>query len=233
MKTMTFADLGAALDRGESAAVVIRHAERPPLDPGDPTFGAELSLTACGRAQASAFGLMLANCRGKVPCMIFTSAMKRCRETATLVRRELIGNCRGVTVAEFLGSASPYFGDVSERLALANAGNYRESLNDYFRTGNQRGFLHIKDATRRFEDFVWNQFCGTDKIKLMVFVTHDLNVASYLAGTGTVPTFEDATWPGFMDAVVSVRELDGTPRHGYMRTFGPIPEADSQQGILI
>lgn len=49
------------LDNGGGVTLLIRHAERPPLDPGDKTFGASLSLTENGWRWARYFGLMLAN----------------------------------------------------------------------------------------------------------------------------------------------------------------------------
>ena len=50
-----------ALDSGGRVTILVRHAERPPLDPGDKTFGASLSLTENGWRWAQNFGLMLAN----------------------------------------------------------------------------------------------------------------------------------------------------------------------------
>lgn len=50
-----------ALDAGGRVTLLIRRAERPPLDPGDPIFGASLSLTRNGWRCALDFGLMLTN----------------------------------------------------------------------------------------------------------------------------------------------------------------------------
>ena len=35
-----------------------------------------------------------------------------------------------------------------------------------------------------------------------LIITHDLNVACFLAGNGTVTSFTEKSWPGFLDAAV-------------------------------
>jgi hypothetical protein len=49
------------LDAGGRVTLLIRHAERLPLDSDNPTFGASLSLTRIGWRWAHDFGLMLTN----------------------------------------------------------------------------------------------------------------------------------------------------------------------------
>lgn len=219
MNEVSFWDIGAALNRGESVAVLVRHAERPPLAEDDPTFGAELELTDHGRAQAEAFGFVLSQYCGDVSCAVYSSAMKRCLQTAEIVRREFSGNCRGVMIDDILGSGSPYFGDVRDRRLLASEGSYLEALNEYFRLGCQRGFNDLDDSTAVLDQAIQRTMTEGDSSKLTIFVTHDLNIACYLAGTGTVPQFEAYNWPGFMDAAVVFRDRNGTIRYGYMRTL--------------
>ena len=50
-----------ALDAGGRVTLLIRRAERPPLDLGDLVFGVSLSLTRNGWRWAHDFGLMLTN----------------------------------------------------------------------------------------------------------------------------------------------------------------------------
>lgn len=45
MQEMTLEDLKDELRRGARVALLIRHAERPKMDPDDPTFGDALELT--------------------------------------------------------------------------------------------------------------------------------------------------------------------------------------------
>ncbi len=58
---MLLVDMKDTLDACGSVMLLIRRAERPPLDPGDPIFGVSLSLTRNGWRWAHAFGLMLTN----------------------------------------------------------------------------------------------------------------------------------------------------------------------------
>ena len=67
-------------------------------------------------------------------------------------------------------------------MALAKQGDYRESLNEYFRTGVQRGFKDLCAATDILEDFVWSDRWATHNEQLQVFVTHDINVGNNWGG---------------------------------------------------
>ena len=56
-----------------------------------------------------------------------------------------------VTLSDELGSTSPFFGSLDERLRLIAEGNYRERLNDYYRGGEQRGYRPLDAATDEME----------------------------------------------------------------------------------
>ena len=58
---MPLVEMKDTLDNGGRVTLLIRHAECPPLDPSDLTFGASLSLTENGWRWAHDFGLMLTN----------------------------------------------------------------------------------------------------------------------------------------------------------------------------
>ena len=212
-------DIAVALNRGERVAIIVRHAERPPLEKNDPTFGKDLKLTEHGIEQAKTFGFVLSQFIGTATHRCFACDNKRCLETARLILRELPDKWNGIPIKKMLGDGSPYFGDTAERLALADEGDYHESLNEYFRTGVQRGFNPLKEATDKFEDFIWSQHTREETRQLEIFVTHDINVAAFLAGRGVVTRFEDYNWPGFMDAAVAFIGPCGRARYGYMRTM--------------
>ena len=214
-------DVGIALKRGDRVAIIVRHAERPPLEKNDPTFGKELRLTEHGREQAKAFGFVLSQFTENASRYITTGENLRCDETARLIAKELGApvSARYVYGENMLGSGSPFFGNVHERMALAEQGDYRESLNEYFRTGVQRGFKDLCAATDILEDFVWSDRWATHNEQLQVFVTHDINVACFLAGRGVVTRFEEYNWPGYLDAAVAFISHNGQARYGYMRTM--------------
>jgi len=205
-------DIATALQRGERVAIVMRHAERPSLPQNDPTFGKELPITANGRRQADAFGFALFEfCRG-FDTLVCAGESVRCEQTALAISKHVDD---AVTKLDFLGSSTPFFGDVNERMALANAGNYRESLNAYFKIGVQRGFNSLRESTDAFERHLWED--GSEQ--LGVYVTHDLNVACFLAGRGVIPQFEDYNWPRYLDAAVAFLGKYGHARYGYMRSL--------------
>ena len=53
---ITYDELILELQAGASAALMMRHAERPHIDREDPTFGESLSLTAEGEESAQELG---------------------------------------------------------------------------------------------------------------------------------------------------------------------------------
>jgi len=57
-----------------------------------------------------------------------------------------------VLIDPMLGGRSPFFGNLDERLALSGAGLYYEKLNDYFRTGDQKGYRPLRNAADAFEE---------------------------------------------------------------------------------
>jgi broad specificity phosphatase PhoE len=218
---MPLVEMKDTLDNGGRVTLLIRHAERPPLDPGDRTFGASLSLTGNGWRQARCFGLMLANNLLPKSVAFYASETFRTLQTACAMAMglDLVGTGqsieRKVRLAPFLGSESPFFGLVEKRMELAAEGNYHERLNDYFRTGRQRGFKRLGGAAKRMErcldglhDKAW---------PLVVAVTHDINVAAFLAARGVVESFTDDTWPDYLDAAVIIKNGDGRTKYIYFR----------------
>jgi ABC-type nitrate/sulfonate/bicarbonate transport system ATPase subunit len=52
---------------------------------------------------------------------------------------------------------------------------------------------------------------------LVVAVTHDINVAAFLAGSGVVTSFTEETWPCYQDAAVIIEAADGRKEYGSFR----------------
>ena len=105
----------------------------------------------------------------------------------------------------YLGGRSYYLGDVRERMELADSGNYLENLNAYFLTGLQRGFNPLHPSTALFVGhLLWHYGA-----QVLVGITHDLNVACFLAGNGVTASFTPDTWPHFLDAAVLLAFPDG------------------------
>jgi ABC-type nitrate/sulfonate/bicarbonate transport system ATPase subunit len=52
---------------------------------------------------------------------------------------------------------------------------------------------------------------------LVVAVTHDINVAAFLAGRGVILSFTDETWPDYLDSAVVIETRDGNREYGFIR----------------
>jgi len=210
-----------ALDNGGRVTILVRHAERPPLDPNDNTFGASLSLTEHGWRWAQNFGLMLANNLLPKSIAFYASETFRTLQTACAMAMGLdrvsTGQAieRKVRLADFLGSESPFFGSVKKRMELAAEGNYHDRLNDYFHSGKQHGFKSLKRAAKRME----RRLDGLHEKDwpLVVAVTHDINVAAFLAARGVVDSFSDETWPDYLDAAVIIKRGKSEAKYIYFR----------------
>ena len=127
---------------------------------------------------------------------------RRCMETAFHMLggmgMDMEDDRCAVLADPYLGGGTFYFGDVAARMELANAGNYLESLNAYFSSGRQKGFNDLHSSTSHLAGHLLFHYDAP----LFIGVTHDLNVACFLAGNGTVTSFTEKSWPGFLDAAV-------------------------------
>ena len=190
------------LRSGTRVAILVRHAERPPLTANDPTFGRDLPLTERGAVDATRYGRELSHFACKDQLMMAAGGNRRCMETAFHILEgmgmDMEDGCCAVLADPYLGGRTFYFGDVAARMELANAGNYLESLNAYFSSGRQKGFNDLHPSTSHLAGHLLFHYDAP----LFIGVTHDLNVACFLAGNGTVASFTEESWPGFLDAAV-------------------------------
>ena len=215
-------DIRDALEKGGQVTILIRHAERPPLDPSDPTFGASLSLTERGWGMARKFGAMLATNTVRPKSVAFyASETFRTLQTACGMAMGLDAVetaepiSKKIRISELLGSDSPFFGSLEERMELIAEGRYLERLNGYFRDGTMRGYSPFREATDVMEVYLKALHCSGDN--LVVAVTHDINVAAFLAGRGVVASFTEETWPYYQDAAVIIEAADGSREYGSFR----------------
>ena len=207
--TTTLAKIAERIRHDARAVLLVRHAERPPLSANDPTFGRDLPLTRRGVRDAMRFGRRMIRIFGDVEISLAAGANRRCMETAFCILRgmRLDWEDEGCAVSAdpYLGGRSYYFADVAERMKLAGEGNYIESLNTYFKTGRQRGFSPLAPSTSLLVGhLLWHY-----DAHLFVGVTHDINVACFLAGNGAVDSFTTDSWPHFLDAAVLIASPDG------------------------
>jgi len=218
-KKMDMNHIRYAVLEGCRVTLLMRHAERPPLEPGDTSFGERLPLTERGVETARQLGMSLPS---DVPfgCVrTFASNTLRTIQTATCINEGLTESKEQATyhipLVPELGSDSPFFGKLDERMALISEGGYRDRLNDYFREGAQRGYKPLAEATDKMEAALDRLGAG-DK-SLVIAVTHDINVAAFLAGRGVVTEFDEDAWPHYLDAAVIICNDEGGREYGYLR----------------
>lgn len=172
--------------------LLLRHAERPSIAPGE--SGTELPLTAAGRGAAKAFGAAIAaNLRG-----IFTSPLRRCRETATSI-------CDGARVAPLavddrhLGDPGVFVGDAG--LAWTNWQDLgHASVVDHLAWSDTPlpGIVPPAQAVRRLLAHMTATL--TDAAPgFHLFITHDAILFPTIART--LPAADDRRWwPAFLEA---------------------------------
>jgi broad specificity phosphatase PhoE len=219
----------SALGEGGRVTLLMRHAERPPLDPSDTSFGETLPITDHGRVTAERFGVTLADVATPDTVKFYASQTFRTIQTACAVSKGLGAvtggstSCHDVCVDDVLGGDTPFFGALDERMALIAEGRYMERLNEYYRTGTQKGYKPLGPATEAMEHALDRLHRG--RSGLVVAVTHDINVASFLAGRGVVAEYDNATWPHYLDAAVLVDDCAGGVGYGVLR-HSQIPRND-------
>lgn len=218
---MKFYDLDRALRAGGRVTLLVRHAERPPLEPGDTTFGAALPITSRGRETARRFGMMLSHIIDPRRVQFYASSTLRTVQTAECIRAGLYPDGvepeGEICLQGVLGSDSPFFGSLDERMALIAEGRYRERLNDYFSSGMQRGYNSLAEATDRMES-VLADIVDHSVGEFAIAVTHDVNVACFLAGRKVETSFSEETWPYYLDAAVIIRSSQmESPRYDLLR----------------
>ena len=218
---MNLCEIKGALDEGGKVTILIRHAERPPLEAGDAMFGASLALTERGWRMARQFGALLANTVRPKAVAFYAGGTFRTVQTACGMAMGLDvakpenSIERKIDLVDFLGSGSPFFGPSAERMAVAAGASGHERMNEYFRRGELRGYRPLGKATGSLEARLHALHrAGGD---LVVAVTHDINVAAFLAGRGVVASFTEETWPDYLDAAVVIEGPGRSREYGFMR----------------
>lgn len=210
---MTLGDLSAELRRGSRVILQVRHAERPKMDPTDPTFGDALPLTAEGERTARLLGEAMKEFAGDV--QFFSSPLRRTRMTAALIAEGMgLGNVP-VTVDGLLGNESFYYKDALEVLhVFTPPENFFPESFKYMDTGSLRGFNDLAESSDALEKWLFERFTS----RLMVVTTHDLYIAAFLASRGAYTDRSRETWPRFLDAAAIIVAEDGSHRYSMVRT---------------
>ncbi|MGN0833853.1 MAG: HAD-IA family hydrolase [Kiritimatiellia bacterium] len=211
MQEMTLEEIKEELRRGSRVALLMRHAERPKIDPDDPSFGDVLALTYEGCRTARKFGTLLAEFKDDV--QFYASPLNRTRMTAACIAEGMGVPDAAIPTDELLGNGSFYYADAREVLEVFKPNRFFTACEEYFATGEQRGFRNLFAATDAFERWIAVNF----KKRLFVITTHDLYVAAFLTAR-QAGVFTRENWVRFLDAGAIVVRPDGTRRYALVRT---------------
>ena len=211
MTEMTIEELVGEIRRGARVALMVRHAERPKMDPDDPTFGDALELTYEGTRTAKKLGTMLGEFAGDV--QFYASPLTRTRMTAACIAEGMGVPDAPVPTDELLGNGSFYYDDPAEVLDVFKPKNFFPACIEYFRTAHQRGFRELYAATDEFEKWIDARW----KSRLFIISTHDLYIAAFLYAR-KVGEFSKENWPRFLDGGAIIDGADGRRRYALVRT---------------
>ena len=208
---MTIEELIGEIRRGTRVTLMVRHAERPKMDPDDPTFGDALELTYEGTRTAKKLGGMLKEFADDV--QFAASPLTRTRMTAALIAEGMGVPEAAVPTDELLGNGSFYYDDPAEVLEVFKPKNFFPACIEYFRTAHQRGFRELYRATDEFEKWIDAHW----KNRLFVISTHDLYIAAFLYAR-KVGEFSKENWTRFLDGGAIIDGPDGKRRYALVRS---------------
>ena len=208
---MTIEELIGEIRNGARVALMVRHAERPKMDPDDPTFGDALELTYEGTRTAEKLGAMLREFAGDV--QFAASPLTRTRMTAACIAEGMGVPDAAVPTDELLGNGSFYYDDPAEVLEVFKPKNFFPACIEYFHTAHQRGFRDLYAATDEFENWIDARWTG----RLFILSTHDLYIAAFLYAR-KVGEFSKENWTRFLDGGAIIDAPDGTRRYALVRT---------------
>jgi len=212
MDEITLEEFKAELRNGARAIIQVRHAERPKMDPDDPSFGDALALTPEGVRTARELGRLLAEFAGDV--QFYASPLTRTRMTAAGIAEGMGVVSPEIPTDDLLGNGSFYYENALEVLDVFKPENFFNACFEYFATGRQRGFKELHAATDACEAWLTERFTK----KLFVVATHDLYVAAFLSARGAVEKFSRENWIRFLDGGAIIFRPDGTRRYVLVRT---------------
>ena len=201
------------LEEGARVALYIRHAERPPLDPDDPTFGETLALTEAGMHEARALGTAL---RGSVrAARLWASPMERTRRTVQLVAEGAgLGTGLPVSDAPEIGTGSVFRDQRSVHQTMCAVGVMEYQL-AYLDNGTAPHAWSVAETTAR--TIRWLGEVATAQLNL--FGGHDVCIATILTGLG-MARISNENWPAYLTGLARVETGGVWRNHIYDGTTG-------------
>lgn len=185
--------------------LLARHAERPPLDPQDPTFGGDLPITEAGRAMSLACGRALRAAGAPGEWSFLASRLMRTRLTAAAVA-EGLGSDASVTVSEEMSLPGLWLVSAAELYEHQEREGSAPYCDRLMRDGVAEGFRPIGESTAIVLDWLRSQDFRT---RLAFLSTHDVFLACLLRGLGLADV-TTSRWVGFLQGVGLFERPDGS-----------------------
>jgi broad specificity phosphatase PhoE len=203
-ETVDFKRVRQFIAEGCKVSLLIRHSERPPIIPGDTTFGHALALTPRGEAMAREAGQLLSGHEG---VRFLSSPMMRCQLTAKMFAEGM--GCAEATVVEepILGLKNFYYDDIEKLPEEMMRRGYIHYMLDYLRTGSALYSHDVAVATPKMVAWLQEKTVS----QLTVLVSHDIFIAALLAGV-KAKSFTAEHWVGYLQGAALV----STPQHQWL-----------------
>ena len=208
---LTLEDVRALLRAGNRVLLMTRHAERPHIDHEDPSFGAELPLTADGEEMSRAFGRLIRPFADDV--QFASSPLRRTMMTAECIAEGMGIAHPDISPEDALGNGTFYFADQHAVWEEFRDGSFFQKCFDYFEKGTYRGFADLHAASDALEEWCLAHFTAP----FAIFTTHDLYIVAYLAARTVISRFTLENWPRFLDSAAIIIAPDGTRRYALVR----------------
>lgn len=212
MNELTIDELKDEIRRGARCILQVRHAERPKMDPNDPSFGDDLHLTREGARTARLLGEALAEF--KDDAAFYSSPLTRTRETAALLAEGMGLAGAAIPTDEQLGNHSFFYEDPLEVLKLFQTMEFFTACFAYFEKGKLPGLKELHAAADACERWLVEK---AGNRRLFVAVTHDCYLAAFLSARGAYGPFSKRNWPRFLDGAAILVYPDGSRRYALVR----------------
>lgn len=195
---------------GVKCALQVRHAERPRIDPNDPSFGDALPITEEGVRTSRALGELLKDFADEVT--FCSSPLRRTVMTAEMIAKGMGVKNPPIPTDGCIGNETFYFKDPAEVLDVFKPENFFNACFKYYREGEMRGFHNLHEASDRLESWLLKRL---DK-KLLIATTHDCYIAAFIAAK-TRMEFSRDNWTRFLDGGAILVYPDGTRSYHLVR----------------
>jgi broad specificity phosphatase PhoE len=196
-ETIDFGRVKAFLAEGCKVSLLIRHSERPPIIPGDTTFGHALKLTPLGEQMARDAGRLLA---GPYEVRFLSSPMVRCHMTTAFLAEGMGYADAEVTDEPILGLQNFYYDEIDKLPGEMMRRGYIQYMLEYLQTGSARYSHDMHVATPKMVDWLKQMTVQ----QLNVLVSHDIFVAALLAGV-KAQTYTAENWVGYLQGAALIK----------------------------